>query len=239
MGLGDGVQTLSRERAVEARRRQPAEGIAPETLLRIAGGAVAPGVRAVDFHAVHRADVARSDQTAANLLWVVPVFVRWAVVVLRNIDETVQFRVVERRGVLAIEEVVRVPHLGTLHQRAGIGSLLLDGRRPILAPFWRFVGLVVHAVEHVTVVERDGQHFFHLLVLVLQDDVVVLQCGHGTEEGALPETGVRVDLLLQPRFLGGVVDVVPGIVGIVLPRRAGEVEAVPHLKLRDNVAGCC
>src|SRR5690606_37826811 len=119
---------------VKAGGRNSAQHVAPDSLLSVSGRSVPPGVGAVDLHGVDWPDLARLDNALSDLLRLDPVCVSNLMVVLGHVDKRVQFRVVDRGGMLTAEEIVVIPHLGQLNLNAGLGSPLLDVIGPVCAP---------------------------------------------------------------------------------------------------------
>ena len=165
-----------------------------------------------------------------------PVPVGRAVVVLRDVYERVQLGMAVGVLVLRVPEVMGIPHLGDLDPDAGLGRLGADVLRPVLRPLGRFVRLVVYAVEHVAARQRQREQLVDVSVLITEHESVVLQRRDGAEEGALPLAGVGIDPLDEAALPVRVVHVVLRVERIVLPRLAGEVKAIPHLDLEDDVA---
>lgn len=65
---------------------------------------------------------------------------------------------------------------------ARFGVALLDERGSISAPRLFVGSFVVHAREHVDVLERVGEQLVHEPLLIFQDDGVVALLGRGEEE---------------------------------------------------------
>ncbi len=113
---------------------------------------------------------------------------------------------------------------------------VLDVPRPVGAPNRLARRFIVHAVEHVAVLERVGEHLIHESLLVGQHDGIISLIGRREEERLFVATRVVCILPGKARCLIGIIDVVLRIVRAHLPVVPRVVEAIPDLDLHDDVA---
>ena len=232
MSLGLGAEAEAGIGAVEAGGGKTADDTAPEAFFAVTVSSIGAGGSSIDLDDVHGAGV--GGETAADGLEIIPVDLAFLVVVLGDVDEGVEFGVVEGAEVHGVVEVPGVPHFGGVDFAFEFGGAFLDEAGPMGAPFGGFVGFVIHAVEDVGVGEGFGEEFVNEGFLVFEEAAVVFEGRDGAEEGGLALAGVF--------FVGGFElgvglgegSVVFGVEGVELPGFAGEVEAVPDFDLEDN-----
>ena len=137
---------------MESGRGESGEDVSPEALdgVVVVVAELVP-VSTVRLDGVDRAR--RSRQMLAHPGGVRPVLLAFVVVVLRDVNEIVELRMVERAAVFFGFDVPLVPHLGNGDSDAGLAGALLDVLGPVASPGGLAACLVVHAIENVAVAE--------------------------------------------------------------------------------------
>src|SRR5690606_23085845 len=97
-------------------RCRPANHMTPEALNAIATISVATAIRAVSFGCVQRARF--RCHALANPLEIVPMFLPFLLVVLRDVAEIVAFGMIESALVFVRFEVPGIPHFGDINLRS-------------------------------------------------------------------------------------------------------------------------
>ncbi len=218
---------------VESRRRGAADDMTPESFQAVAVVAITAGVGAVGLDRVERSGL--TCDMGSHPLEIIPMFLAPLLVVLRDVREVIPLGMVQRPLVLVGFEVPGIPHFGDADFLARLRGATTDVARPVRAPGLLAGGLVVHAVEDVTVLERVREHLVHKSLLVLEDDGVVPLVRRGEEKRLFVRACVVGVVLREARLFVGVVDVVLRIVRMRFPVLCGVVEAVPDLDLHDDV----
>lgn len=210
----------------------------PEAFEAVVVVAESTAVSTVGLGGIHRAGVFRDVFLDPEK--VVPVNLAFLLIVLGDVDEGVAFGVVESALVAVGTEIPVVPHLGDVDGASGFFGALLDSFGPVDAPSFISAGFVVHAVEHVAVLEGVGEEFVNETLLVLEDGAVVALFGRGKEKRLFVSARVVRIGFGEPGFFVGVVDVVLGVVRMDLPVPSafavGVVESVPDFNLHNDVA---